>query len=464
MSNRTVNVKPKKRIEPGMAISRRQMLSRASAGLAGMGLTSILSHAAAPPHPLAAKAPHFRAKAKRVIFFFMNGGMSHVDSFDPKAKLHQLDSQESSRKGRNWKGSQWKTIVDPATGIETTDLVPHLNSVMEEIALVRSLHSPFGDHFEATLHMHTGQKGITMPGIGAWLSYGLGTANTDLPSHVVIAKKEIYGGAKAWDANFLPPIHQGTRIVPGSNPIKYVRPDEATAQHQPGELEFLDRLNRNHRRGRETTPELAARMLSFNTAVSLQREAPALFNVGGELEETRKMYGMPNADAYDFGWQCLMARRMAEHGVRFIEVIHSGNWDHHSNIKNHGKLGKEIDQPISGLIRDLRLRGMLDETLIVFATEFGRTPFEDSDPTGRGHHRQAFTCWLAGGGVKGGSVYGASDEIGNVVADRPVTIHDFHATILHLTGLDHEQLTFRHSGRDFRLTDVHGNIIHDIVG
>ena len=426
-------------------------------------MVPLLGSAATPQHPLEAKPPHFQSKAKRVIFFFMNGGMSHVDSFDPKSRLTELDGEESSRKGRKWKGSQWKTIVDDRTSIETTELVKHLNGVMDEIALVRSLHSPFGDHFEATLHMHTGQKGMAMPGIGAWLSYGLGTSNTDLPSHVVIAKNEIYGGAKAWDANFLPPIHQGTRIVPGAEPIKYVQPHESTARKQPRELSFLEKLNRSHRSGREETTELAARMLSFKTAVSLQREAPALFNIDGELSETMDLYGAKSGD-YDFGWQCLMARRMAEKGVRFIEVIHSGNWDHHSNIKNHGKLGREIDKPIAGLIRDLRLRGMLDETLIVFATEFGRTPHEDSNPTGRGHHRHAFTCWLAGGGVKGGSVYGTSDEIGNVVAENPVTIHDFHATILHLLGLDHEQLTFRHSGRDFRLTDIHGNVIRELIG
>ncbi len=453
-------------------LTRRRVLSHAGLGLAGLGLSSLIGGRSLEAavargeitHPLAAKAPHFSAKAKRVIFFFMNGGMSHVDSFDPKAKLRELDGKESMRKGRKWKASQWKTVVDPVTGIETTELVPHLNGVMEEIALVRSLESPFGDHYEATLHMHTGQLGMTRPGIGAWLSYGLGTVNTDLPSHVVIAKNEIYGGAKAWDANFLPPIHQGTRIVPGGEPVKYVKAHPSTAKQQGKELAFLERLNEGHRAGREETEELAARMLSFDTAASLQRKAPGLLDVGAELEETRKMYGMASADARGFDWQCLMARRMAEHGVRFIEVIHPGNWDHHSNISAHGKLGQEIDRPIAGLIRDLRVRGMLEETLIVFATEFGRTPYEDSNPTGRGHHRSAFTCWLAGGGVKGGTVYGKSDETGNAVAENAVNVHDFHATILHLVGLDHERLTFRYTGRDFRLTDIHGEVITGILG
>ena len=441
------------------------MLSKAGAGLAGLGLAGLGTTASAIEHPLAPKIPHFPTKAKRVIFFFMNGGMSHVDSWDPKAKLKALDGKDSVRKGRKWKASQWDTITDPVTGIETTNLVPHLNKVMEEIALIRSLKSPFGDHFEATMHMHTGQKGMTMPGIGAWLSYGLGTPNTDLPSHMVIAKNEIYGGAKAWDANFLPPIHQGARIVPGSEPIKYVKPHSSTAKQQQKELAFLQSLNQNHKIGREDTSELSARMLSFKTAKSLQQTAPELFDIrNGELEETLKLYGMPKADSFDFGWQCLMARRMAEKGVRFIEVIHPGNWDQHSNMPRHGELAKQIDQPIAGLIRDLKTRGMLDETLIVFATEFGRTPYHDSNPTGRGHHRSVFSCWLAGGGVKGGSVYGASDETGNEVAENPVTIHDFHATILHILGIDHEKLTFRHTGRDFRLTDVHGDIIYDVLG
>ncbi len=451
------------------SLSRRQLLAQAGrAGLAGIGLAGMGGAAAAtgttnPRHPLAARAPHFSAKAKRVIFFFMNGGMSHVDSFDPKAELHALDGQESSRKGRKWKASQWQTITDPVTGIETTNLVPHLNSVMEEIALLRSMRGPFGDHFEATLHMHTGQRGMARPGIGAWLSYGLGTTNTDLPAHVVIAKKEIYGGAKAWDASFLPPIHQGMRIVPGAEPVKYVSPHPSIGERQPGELAFIEKLNRRHQVGREDTAELGARMLSFKTATSLQREAPGLFNIEAELEETLGLYGMPNAEARDFGWQCLMARRMAESGVRFIEVIHWGNWDHHSNISAHGKLGREIDQPIAGLIRDLRTRGMLEETLIVFATEFGRTPYHDSNPTGRGHHRSAFTCWLAGGGVKGGTVFGETDPTGNEVAVDPVTINDFHATILHLVGFDHERLTYAYTGRDFRLTDVYGNVIEDVL-
>ena len=448
-------------------LSRREILRRSGAGLLGLGVSGVAGSAGVAgeiAHPLAAKAPHFSAKAKRVIFFFMNGGMSHVDSFDPKRKLDELDGKDSIREGRKWKKSQWKTITDEVTGIETTELVKHLNRVMGEIALIRSMNSPFGDHFEATLHMHTGQRGMQRPGIGAWLSYGLGTANTDLPSHVVIAAKEIYGGAKAWDASFLPPIHQGTRIMPGSEPVKYVQPHPSTANQQGRELAFLDQLNARHRTGREETAELAARMLSFRTAASLQREAPGLFNVGEELEETLGLYGMKNAGDRGFGWQCLMARRMAERGVRFMEVIHSGNWDHHSNISGHGKLGAEIDQPIAGLIRDLKARGMLDETLIVFATEFGRTPYHDSNPTGRGHHRGAFTCWLAGGGVKGGTVYGESDETGNVVAENAVDIHDFHATILHLLGLDHEKLTFSYTGRDFRLTDVHGEVISGVLG
>ena len=439
-------------------IKRRDWIKAAAAGAAGLPLAG-----RGVEHPLAPRSTHFAPRARRVVFFFMNGGMSHVDSWDPKPALRELDGQKPSGASRKLKGSQWKPLVHKPSGIVTTDLVPHLNGVMDEISLVRSLHSDFGDHYEATLFMHTGDQGAAMPGIGAWLSYGLGTDNPNLPSHLVVSPREIYGGAKAWGSTFLPPIHQGTRIVPGDNPIKHSRPPAEVAKVQEPELDFLERLNHRHRIGREDSGDLAARMLSFRTAQSMQRQAPGIFDLSGEGKETRALYGLDEGKPHGFAWQCLMARRLAERGVRFIEVIDGGNWDNHSNIRNHGKLAANIDRPIAGLLRDLRARGLLDDTLVVFATEFGRTPWEDSNPTGRGHHRHAFTCWLAGGGVRGGHVHGASDDWGNKVAEDPVTIHDFHATILHLAGIDHERLTFRHAGRDFRLTNIYGNVIESVL-
>lgn len=437
-------------------MNRRDFLKASSAAGA---LSPLLGQAI--EHPLRAKPVHFTPKAKRVIFFFMNGGMSHVDAWDPKPELARIAGQKPEGASRKIKASQWQPLIHKPTGIVTTDLVPHLNGVMDEISLIRSMNSDFGDHFEATLFMHTGGKGAAMPGLGAWLSYGLGTDNTDFPSHLVLSPNEIYGGAKGWDSNFLPAIHQGNRLIPGKEPIKHASPKDAVAQAR--ELSFLDQLNQRHQRGREDSSELAARMLSFDTARSLQQKAPEVFDVNSELDETKALYGLNAEKPYSFAWQCLMARRLAERGVRFIEVIDGGNWDHHSNIGGHGKLANQIDQPIAGLIKDLRIRGMLEDTLVVFATEFGRTPWEDSNPTGRGHHRHAFTCWMAGGGVKGGYVHGASDDWGNEVAQDKVGIHDLHATILHLTGLDHKRLTYRHAGRDFRLTDVHGRIVTPIL-
>jgi hypothetical protein len=440
--------------------SRREMLA-ATAGC--LGAASLSPALAALEHPLAARPPHFTGRAKNVIFFFLAGGLSHVDSFDPKPELSRRHGQKGPGSSRNLKKSPWKEVVDPVTGITTTDLFPHINSQLHEIALIRSMTNVFGDHYEATLHMHTGARGEARPSIGAWLSYGLGTENTSLPAHMVIAKKEVYGGAQNWDANFLPAFHQGTRVTPTAEPIKHTRPDSQTLKIQPQELSLLERMNQRHWQSRKDTDELAARMLSFKTARNLQTWAPSLFDLSRESPETLGTYGMQKASDRSFAWQCLMARRLVEQGVRFIEVIDDGNWDHHSNISAHGKLAQNIDKPIAGLISDLRQRGMLDDTLLVFATEFGRTPTEDSNPTGRGHHRNAFTCWLAGGGVKGGSVYGSSDELGSQVAEQAVTINDFHATILQLAGFDHERLTFPFKGRDFRLTDLAGDIIHDVI-
>ncbi len=447
-------------------MSRRSLL-KGSVACAGYGLTTrmlpVLASAGEEPHPLSARDPHFPARAKRVIMFFLTGGVSHVDSFDPKAELNRRNGEELRRK-QKLMGSLWKHRPHGQSGIEITDLFPHVATVADDLCMIRSMHGNHGDHFEATLHMHTGSNGSALPGMGAWISYALGSENINLPSHVVFAENKPYAGAQVWDSNFLPAYHQGVHLKPGSEPIPHLNPHKDNPwELQEQELAMLRKLNKAHLESRGDS-ELAARTLSFDSAASLQRLAPDLFDLKDESDRTLDLYGVKRGDNRSFGWQTLVARRMAESGVRFIELIDtgsSGNWDRHSNIKGNGPLARKVDQPIAALIKDLKERGMLEDTLVICATEFGRTSYATG--SGRGHYAKAFSCWLAGGGVKAGHVHGATDELGIEIASDPVHVHDFHATILHLLGLDHERLTYRHAGRDFRLTDVHGKLVKGLI-
>ena len=342
--------------------------------------------------------------------------------------------------------------------------------MMHEVALVRSMQSDHRDHGEATLQLHTGSTTVAMPSLGAWLSYGLGTFNDKLPAHVVISEHRPYSGPQIWDANFLPGVHSGVRIKPGDEPLPHLQPASA-ARLQELELGLLDTLNRKHLRRRPGDAQLATRMDSFRTAKGLQDLAPEVLDVRRESQRTLELYGAQPGDRTSYAAQCVMARRLIENGVRFVEIIDAvgacrDNWDAaHRDVGTHAKYARRVDQPIAGLIKDLQQRDLLNETLLVFCTEFGRTPWaQDGKGTkSRNHHPAAFSCWLAGGGVKPGIVYGQSDDIGNRVEEDAVHMHDFHATILHLLGLDHQRLTFRHAGRDFRLTDVHGQVIHGLL-
>jgi hypothetical protein len=323
-----------------------------------------------------------------------------------------------------------------------------------------------GDHFEATLGIHTGSVTFARPSIGAWVSYGLGTLNQDLPSFVVLAPKLPYAGGQVWGSDFLPASHQGTRVLPGAEPIPNLKP-RIPSHLQEMELGLLQSMNRNHLLSRDGDPALAARIRSFETAAGMQQEAPDAFDLSKETDATLALYGLERGSTKGFAWQCLVARRLAERGVRFVELIDVGssdNWDAHGDMATHAPLARNVDKPIAGLLRDLKGRGMLDDTLVVWTTEFGRTPFVDNaDNKGREHYPRAYSSWLAGGGVKGGFVYGKTDDYGVEITDQPCHVHDFHATILHLLGMDHEKLTFRHAGRDFRLTDVAGNVIRDVI-
>ena len=416
-----------------------------------------------PDNPLAPQLPHFASKAKRVIMLFMPGGVSHVDSFDPKPGLKDAHGKAAG-KDRVYTSSLWGHHRCGDNGILVSDLFPRIGSCMDDLCLIRSLHGDKGDHFEATLSMHSGTMAETLPGIGAWVSYGMGTDNANLPSHVVFAETLPYAGAQSWDSNFLPAYHQGTRITPGSEPISNLIPDSVTASMQSRELNFLKRINQRHLTSRSDDSDLAARMCSFEAAVGLQQKAPEVFDFSEESDATLDLYGIKRDDHKSFGWQCLAARRMSERGVRFIEVVDKGNWDAHSNMKGYAKLAGNVDQGIAGLLKDLKQRGLLEETLVVWCTEFGRTPSaKKSQLDGRDHFKDAFTCWLAGGGVKGGYVHGVTDDVGQTIAENPVHIHDFHATIMHLLGFDHTKLTYHFSGRDFRLTGLAGNVVQEVM-
>ena len=421
--------------------------------------------------PLSPKQPHFPAKAKRVIFIFSNGGVSHMDTFDHKPELFKADGKDE----RSWRRFVQSTArtSKAAVGISAwgkcgtlvSDLFPYLRECMDDICLIKSMNSNDNEHYNATLGMHTGSFFFTRPSIGSWVSYGLGTVNSNLPSFMVLAAQLPYAGTQVYGNDFLPAYHQGVRVVPGKEPIVDLERRTPQEKLQRLELGLSDALNARHLQQRGNDSELAARIRTFETAFHMQTEAREAFDITQESKETLELYGLKDGQSEGFGWKCLVARRLAERGVRFIELIDgssSHNWDQHGNMAEHADHAKAIDQPVAGLLKDLKRTGMLEDTLLVWTTEFGRTPGVDGDK-GRGHHSACFSSWMAGAGVKGGISYGTTDEIGSTVAENRVHVHDFHATILHLLGIDHERLTYRSAGRDFRLTDVHGNVVRDIL-
>ncbi|HUR44378.1 MAG TPA: DUF1501 domain-containing protein [Candidatus Saccharimonadales bacterium] len=426
--------------------------------------------------PLAPHKPHFPAKAKRVIFLYMSGGVSHIDSWDPKPRLFADAGKTVSvnefqgRKGdfkMFAKKPQWQFAAHGKCGTEVSTLFPHMAECVDDLCLIRSMKSDHTNHYEATLGLHTGSFTFARPSVGSWVSYGLGSENRNLPSFVVIAPKTPYAGGQVWASDFLPGAHQGTLVVPGPEPVANIRRRVATSRLQELELAAMEQMNQNHLAQRSEDPLLSARMKSFETAFGMQMEMPDVFDLSHESDATLKLYGLERGNSKGFAWQCLVARRLAERGVRFIELIDSGssdNWDSHGDMLLHAPMAKNVDQAIAGLLRDLKSRGMLEDTLVVWTTEFGRTPFNESaGHKGREHHHWVFSSWLAGAGVKAGTVYGQSDEYGINVANDPVHMHDFHATILHLLGFDHERLTYHHTGRDYRLTDVSGKVVRGLL-
>ena len=432
--------------------------------------------AAAAADPLLPRAPHFAPKAKRVIFLYMSGGVSHVDSWDPKPRLFAdagktvAVDEFQGRKGdfkMFAKRPQWDFAPHGRCGTEVSALFPHMAGCVDDLCVIRSMRSDHTNHYEATLGMHTGSFTFGRPSIGSWVSYGLGTENRNLPSFVVIAPKTPYAGGQAWASDFLPGAHQGTLVVPGAEPVANLRRRASSGLLQELELGAMAAMDRRHLARRAGDPLLEARMKSFETAFGMQMELPDVFDLSRESDATLALYGLERGSTKGFAWQCLVARRLAERGVRFVELIDVGssdNWDAHGDMMTHVPLAKNVDQAVAGLLRDLKQRGMLDDTLVVWTTEFGRTPFNaTADHKGREHHHWVFSSWLAGAGVRAGTVYGASDDHGIRVGRDEVHVHDFHATILHLMGLDHERHTYRHTGRDYRLTDVAGQVVKGIL-
>jgi hypothetical protein len=462
--------------------SRRDALRLAACGFGQVALFGLLgeeARAAPSTIPLATKQSHFEATARQVIFLFMHGGVSHVDTFDHKPRLVEMNGQplpipkpkfEFAPTG-NLLASPWKFSKYGQSGIEVSELFPEIGSCIDDICVIRSMNG--GDqvsHGPALLNINTGSGVFARPSMGAWTLYGLGTDNQNLPGFISLSPSLYHGGAQNYGSAFLPASFQGTRIGDGSTPFQQAALANLTPGDDPAlqrlQLDLLSHRNREHQARVGSDPRFEARIAAFEMSFRMQMEAPQVMDLTKESEAVRKLYGVGDEPTDEYARQCLLARRFIEAGVRFVQVNYSyprNYWDAHGDLRNnHTSNAKKVDKPIAALLKDLKSRGLLDETLVIFGTEFGRTPAAQGTD-GRDHHPHAFSVWLAGGGVKGGIVHGKTDEFGYYVAENKVTIPDFHATILHLLGLDHTQLTYRHAGRDYRLTDVEGDVIDNIL-
>ena len=476
-------------------LTRRQLLRRAGSGAGLLGLATLLgdegllaaesTQPVVTIDPLAPKAAHFPAKAKRVIWLFINGGPSHVDTWDYKPELEKRDGVALEGFDRftgffaNAVGPLMKSPFAFAqhgeSGKWVSDLFPHLSQHVDKMSFIHSLHGKSNNHSPALFMMNTGFTQMGYPCVGSWVTYGLGSESRDLPAFVVMSDPKGRGLPKGyslnWGAGFLPSVYQGSWLKPQGEPIDNLKPaDELTEPRQRAQLDLLARLNQRHLEQHPGETDLAARIESFELAYRMQSAAPEALDVTAEPQHIQTLYGLDDERCAHFSKQCLIARRMIERGVRFVQIYSGGmekqrSWDGHNDIQgNHRGFAGETDQPIAALLEDLQQRGLLDETLVIWGGEFGRLPVaQKAKQPGRDHNPHAMVFWLAGGGVKGGHSFGATDEIGHKAAENRVNIHDLHATILHLLGLEHTQLTFRLNGRDFRLTDVEGEVIHDII-
>jgi hypothetical protein len=447
-----------------MYSSRRQFLARAGQGFGLLALSSLMQD-----QLLAA------TKAKRIIYLFMHGGVSHVDTFDPKPALAKFNGQPlpgsfgeglvtsriDFRKARML-ASPWKFTRSGQSGLEISELYPHLQKHADKLAVIRSCHGDAFDHAPAINLRTSGNQFPGRPSLGAWAVYGLGSENKNLPSFVVMSDGAMKSGAGAYGSGFLPAAYQGTTFRSGQNPVLHLAtPPGVTNEAQKETLALIDRMNRRHFATREEDTTLEARIASYELAYRMQSEAPEAVDLSKESDATKALYGIGEPMTDDFGRKCLLARRLAERGVRFVQLYQGTNlgddWDdaHNDLLGSHNKMAKKSDQPIAGLLTDLASRGLLDSTLVVWSSEFGRTPLAEGK-NGRDHHPYGFSTWMAGAGIQGGRVLGATDEFGLRAVDQPKNVHDIHATLLRLMGLDHLKLTYRYQSRDMRLTDVHG--------
>ncbi len=462
--------------------SRRAMLRSAAAGFGGLALSGILGQQAATAATNNADSPghlkqlHFPQRARRIIFLFMWGGPSHVDLFDPKPRLTKdhgqpisAESVGSKRSGNlgTAMGSPFKFRQHGEGGVWISELFPQVARHADRLCVINSMHTEGSAHGEALLRLHTGQANLVRPSIGSWLSYGLGCENESLPAFITISPPRGHGGVQNYGSAFLPSIHQGTAIGSAETPITKARianlgNSQIDKQTQRQQLDLVQALNQAHLQAAERDQGIEGLIANYELAFRMQSTIPDLMNLDSESAETHALYGIGKEPTDNFGRQCLLARKFAEAGVRYIQVSTDYTWDHHQKVEE-GLITEtaRVDRPIYGLLTDLAQRGLLDDTLVVWGAEFGRTPVSENT-NGRGHHPQAFTMWLAGAGAKGGFTYGATDDFGYAPTQNPVHMHDLHATLLYAMGVDHERLTYRHAGRDFRLTDVHGNIVKEL--
>ncbi len=454
--------------------SRRDFLKSASCGFGYLALAGLSAQAALRErpagHPLAARDGHFPAKAKRVIFMFMQGAPSHVDTFDYKPELIKAGGKSVTEnyEGKKVNGKllapQFEFSPHGRSGLMISSLFPHLAKHADELCLLNGMHTNSPAHPQATIMLHTGSTNFVRPSMGSWITYGLGSTNDDLPGFVTINPLDRLGGAQNYGSAFLPASYQGTRVLTGRQGVPDIANPRLDATTQRRQLDYLQSLNRNMLDRVNGNAEIEGVIQSFELAYRMQTAVPGVMDLDSEPDAVRESYGIGQRETNDFGTQCLMARRLAESGVRFIQVT-KGGWDQHNGLKK--KLTENctaIDQPIAALISDLKTRGMLDDTLLVWGGEFGRSPEDQANAgDGRRHNNRGYSMWMAGGGIKGGLRYGGTDEVGRTAVTDTVHTHDLHATILHLMGLDHTQLTYRYAGRDFRLTDVYGEVVKGVI-
>jgi hypothetical protein len=465
-------------------LDRRRMLRQFANGFGMLGLAGLLAEEAranpiAADNPLAVKTPHYPAKVRRLIFLFMSGGPSHVDTFDPKPRLDRDNGKplpfEQPKLVRtrttNLLKSPFKFKKYGHSGIAVSELFSNVARYIDDICVIRSMVADNINHNGACLQMNTGEQAFSRPSLGSWLLYGLGSENQSLPGFVVISPAQPAQGAPLWSSSFLPAAYQGTLVADLNSPIADLKNARFGMPRQRDQLDTLRRLNDVHRRQRPEDSQLSARIASFELAFRMQMRAPEAFDIESESPATKRLYGLSNKTTEIFGKQCLMARRLVERGVRCVQVYHTQTsrrsscqlWDQHGGLKTELPANcAATDLPIAGLLKDLKSRGLLEDTLVLWGGEFGRTPTAEGTD-GREHHPFGFTMWLAGAGVRGGLAYGATDEFGWHAVENKVHVHDLHATLLHLMGLNHERLTYRHAGRDYRLTDVHGNVVKAIL-